>query len=260
MNLPIPCRHRILSLLALLLLGLGTAPAFAQDQPDATEIVRKAYEKFNGQSSKASMEMQIIRPSWQRSISMQTWSLGTKYSMILITGPARDEGTAFLKRGNEIWNWVPRIGRTVKMPPSMMSQSWMGSDFTNNDLVEESSIVTDYDHTLMADSTINGYDCYKVRLDPKPGAPVIWDKVLMWISKDEYLQLRSEFYNEYGERVNVMIGKDVKKLGGRLVPATLEMIPQDEEGHKTVLHYNNINFDVGLDQGFFSVQNMKRLE
>ena len=141
-----------------------------------------------------------------------------------------------------------------------MSQSWMGSDFTNNDLVEESSIVTDYNHKLLADSTINGYDCYKVELDPKPNAPVIWDKVLMWISKDEYLELRSEFYNEYGELVNVMIGKDVKELGGRMVPSTLEMIPQDEEGHKTVLIYDDINFNIGLKEQFFTVQNMKRLQ
>jgi len=245
---------------ALFVLSLHITGAVAQDQPDADEIVRRSYEKFRGQSSKATMKMQIIRPDWQRSVTFKTWSLGTEYSMILITGPARDEGTAFLKRDAEIWNWVPRIGRTVKMPPSMMSQSWMGSDFTNNDLVEESSIVTDYNHTLLADSTIRGYDCYKVELDPKPDAAVIWDKVLMWISKDEYLELRSEFYNEYGELVHVMIGKDVQKLGGRLVPATLEMIPQDEEGHKTVLTYRSIDFNIGLDEGFFSVQNMKRLQ
>ncbi|MGK7371085.1 MAG: outer membrane lipoprotein-sorting protein, partial [Candidatus Halalkalibacterium sp. M3_1C_030] len=109
---------------------------------DATEIVKRADEKMRGESSRAEITMEIIRPTWSRSISMKAWSLGMDYSLILVTAPARDEGTAYLKRGNEIWNWLPDINRTIKMPPSMMSQSWMGSDFSNNDLVEESSIVT----------------------------------------------------------------------------------------------------------------------
>jgi len=241
----------------LFLLGLTGQRLQAQN---ATEIVREADAKFRGDQSKAELTMKIIRPSWERTVSMQVWTLDTKYSMILITAPARDEGTAYLKRDNEIWNWVPRIGRVVKMPPSMMSQSWMGSDFTNDDLIKEASIVTDYTHKLVGDSTVAGRDCFKVQLTPKPDAPVVWSEILMWISKDDYLELRSEFYNEYGEKVNVMEGSEIKKLGGRLLPAKLEMIPQDKENQKTVLEYHNINFNPGISQRFFTVQQMKRLQ
>lgn len=242
-----------------LLFLVGFTSQYLQAQ-DASEIVRKADEKFRGNQSKAELTMKIIRPSWERTVSIQVWTLGTKYSMILITAPARDEGTAYLKRDNEIWNWVPRIGRVVKMPPSMMSQSWMGSDFKNDDLIKEASIVTDYTHKLVGDSTIAGYDCFKVQLTPKPDAPVVWSKILMWISKKDYLELRSEFYNEYGEKVNVMEGSEIKTLGGRLLPTKLEMIPQDKKDQKTVLEYHDINFNPGISQRFFTVQQMKRLQ
>lgn len=249
-------RLTILSALVFLCLLL---PALLHAQ-DASEIVRKADEKFRGDQSKAEVTMKIVRPDWERTVSMQIWSLGTKFSMILITSPARDEGTAYLKRDNEIWNWVPRIGRVVKMPPSMMSQSWMGSDFTNDDLIKEASIVTDYTHKLIGDSTLAGRECYKVELTPKPDAPVVWSKILMWVSKDDYLELRSEFYNEYGEKVNVMEGSEIKTLGGRLLPAKLEMIPQDKKNQKTVLEYHSIDFKPDISQRFFTVQQMKRLQ
>jgi len=239
-----------------LLIGLPSYCLLAQD---ASDIVRKADEKFRGDQSKAELSMKIIRPSWERTVSMKVWTMGTKFSMILITSPARDEGTAYLKRDNEIWNWVPRIGRVVKMPPSMMSQSWMGSDFTNDDLIKEASIVTDYTHELVGDSTVSGRGCYKIQLTPKPDAAVVWSKILMWISKDDFLELRTEFYNEYGDKVNVMEGSEIKTLGGRLLPAKLEMIPQDKENQKTILEYHDINFKPGISQHFFTVQQMKRL-
>ena len=122
--------------IAVGLFGLISISVSAQS---AEEIVREAYKKMEGESSRAEITMQIVRPSWERSVTMKSWSMGEDYSLILITAPARDEGTSFLMRENEIWNWLPDVNRTIKMPPSMMSQSWMGSDFSNNDLVRESS-------------------------------------------------------------------------------------------------------------------------
>lgn len=234
--------------------------SIAVQAQDATEIIRKADEKMRGETSRAQVEMQIIRPSWQRSISMKTWSKGMDYSLILITGPARDEGTAYLKRENEIWNWLPNINRTIKMPPSMMSQSWMGSDFSNNDLVEEHSIVTDYSHKLVNDSTIAGRDSYKIEMIPKPEAPVVWGKVIAYISKKEYLQLRIEFYDEDNQLIKVMEGSDIEEMGGRVIPTRMEMIPIDKKGQKTVLIYEDINFNVDISNNFFSIQNMKRVD
>ena len=167
---------RILTLLTLT--AMISVPCFGQS---ATEIIQRANDKLQGESSIAKMTMEIVRPDWERSVSMKAWSKGEDYSLILITAPARDQGSAFLKRGNEIWNWLPDINRTIKMPPSMMSQSWMGSDFDNNDLVRESSIVVDYVHSFAGDSTISGYDAYKINMTPKEDAPIVWDKVVVFI-------------------------------------------------------------------------------
>ncbi|NGP89459.1 outer membrane lipoprotein-sorting protein [Fodinibius halophilus] len=227
---------------------------------DATDIVQKADKKMRGESSRAKITMKIVRPSWQREVTMKAWSLGTDYSLILVTAPARDEGTAYLKRENEIWNWLPNINRTIKMPPSMMSQSWMGSDFSNNDLVEESSIVTDYNHTMAGDSTISDYKCYKIEMTPKPQAPVVWGKLISFISKQEYLQLRTEFYNEDGKLIKVMEGSRIKNMNGRTIPTKMEMIPMNKKDQKTVLLYEDIAFNTDIDERFFSIQNMKRVD
>lgn len=240
------------------LIGLLFCGAFSFAQ-EASEIVKKAEDKLRGANSKGEMTMTIERPSWSREISMKIWSRGTENSMIFITAPARDEGTVFLKKDREIYNYLPNIERTVKMPPSMMMQSWMGSDFTNDDLVQESSLERDYTHKLDGTKTIDGRDTWKIILTPKPNAPVVWGKIITYISKDEYLQLRSEFYDEDGDLVNVLEGKDIKTLGGRLLPAKLIMTPVNEEGHRTIMTYQSLVFDVDIPEGFFTTQNMKRL-
>lgn len=249
-------RYLSLRLFALLLLYVPVVSA----QPTATEIVQKADQKMQGESSVAEVTMTIIRPSWERTLSMKTWNRGTKFSLILITGPARDEGTAYLKRGNEIWNWVPRVGRTIKLPPSMMMQSWMGSDFTNDDLVRESSIVTDYEHSLLGEEVIRERESYKIEMIPKPDAPVVWERVVTWISKDEYLQLRTEFYDENNKLVNHMEASEIEEFDGRLLPSRLEMIPADEKGHKTVMEYKSIQFNEDIPASFFTLQNLRNLD
>ena len=171
--------------------ALTAHPAFSQ-APDALDIIKKADDKLRGETSNGTMKMTIVRPSWSREITMKSWSKGTDYSLILITGPARDKGAAFLKREKEIWNWQPTIDRTIKLPPSMMMQSWMGSDFTNDDLVRESSIVRDYTHKLLGTETVNGHACHKIQLTPKEDAPVVWGKVLVWIDQKEFMQMKTE--------------------------------------------------------------------
>jgi outer membrane lipoprotein-sorting protein len=245
---------RLLALLVLL--GLAVSGVTAQT---ATEIVKKSLDQFKGETSKATMSMEIIRPTWSRKITMEAWSKGEDYSLIKILSPARDEGTGFLKRKKEIWNWQPSIERTIKLPPSMMSQSWMGSDFTNDDLVREASVLTDYDHTILGTETIDGREAWKIQMIPKPDAPVVWGKVIAWITKDLYLELRAEFYDEEGELINVMEAGDIKTLGGRTIPTRMEMIPADEEGHKTVVIYEDIDYDLSLADAFFSIQNMKNV-
>lgn len=245
------------TIFGILLALLPLMPALAQD---AKEIVRKADEKLRGTSTRSELKMTIVRPTWTREMSMKEWSKGDDYSLVLITGPARDKGTAFLKRGKEIWNWQPTIDRTIKMPPSMMSQSWMGSDFTNDDLVRQTSVVDDFTHTLLGSETIDGRACHKVELVPDEEAAVVWGKVIMWIDKAEYLQLKTEFYDEDGYLVNTMTGKNIKTLGGKTLPTLLEVAPADKPGHKTVVEYVWIEFNKPMEDSFFSVQNMKRVQ
>ena len=244
-------------ILISLMLTLCLNPAFAQD---AKEIVRKSHEKMRGNTGQSNVTMKIIRPKWQRTISMKSWSKGDDFSLILITAPARDKGSAFLKRGREVWNWQPSINRNIKLPPSMMSQSWMGSDFTNDDLVRQASIVNDYTHKIVDSEKIQNKDCHKIQLIPKPNAPVVWGKVVMWISKGDYLQLKTEMYDEDDYLVNTMLGSKIQSMGGRTIPTHMEMIPAEKKGHKTILIYNSLNFDKPIQDAFFSVQNMKKVK
>jgi len=226
---------------------------------DVKEIVRKADEKFRGVSSQSEMTMVIQRPTWSRTISMKSWTLGNDFSFHYIISPAIEKGQVFLKRNNEMWNYLPSIERMVKIPPSMMLQSWMGSDFTNDDLIKESSLVKDYNHTLTGEEKLQGYDCYKILLMPREDAPVVWGKIFMWISKEEFFWLKGEYYDEEGELVNTEILSDVKQMDDRILPTKLEMIPMNKKGQKTTLTFNRIKFNLKLEESFFSQENMRKL-
>ncbi|MBP6978893.1 MAG: outer membrane lipoprotein-sorting protein [Bacteroidales bacterium] len=238
---------------------LMMASAASTQTLTATEIVRKAQDKVNGSSSRGIMKMTIVRPGWSREVTMKTWSLGTDFSMIYITSPAKDVGQVFLKRDNDMWNWIPSINRMIKIPPSMMGQSWMGSDFTNDDLVKMNSMVDDYQHQITGSEVIDGYECYIIELVPKPEATVVWGKIRVWISKKEYFELRAEYYDEDGVLANYMTGGDIKLMGDRMLPARMVMIPMDteKEGHETRLEMVEMQFNVKIAEDFFSQQNMK---
>jgi outer membrane lipoprotein-sorting protein len=226
---------------------------------DAKEIVKKADELMRSKSSYSEMTMTIVKPSWSREMSMKIWALEPDYALIYLTSPARDKGTVTLKRKNEVWNWLPSAQKVIKIPPSMMLQSWMGSDFTNDDLVRESSIVEDYKHKLFGEEKVNGYDCYKIEMIPKPEAGVVWGKIIIWISKEKYQEIKADYYDEDGNLVKYFVGSDEKKMDGRNILTHWEMIPKDKPGNKTVMEYSEINFNYDVEQSFFSEQNMKRV-
>lgn len=226
---------------------------------NAYEIIKYSDEHVRGPSNKAEMSIEIKRPKWSRKMEIKAWSLGTDYSFILIQSPSRDKGTVFLKREKEIWNWQPRIEKIIKLPPSMMMQSWMGSDFTNDDLVKESSILTDYTHELIGDTTLQNRNCYIIKLTPKPEAAVVWGLIKTFIDKQDYLQLGSEFYDEDGYLITKMEASDIKYFGDKILPATMVMTPLENEGQKTILHYKSIEYNIDIKDSFFTKQNMKRL-
>ena len=225
---------------------------------DPVDIIKKVDQKMRGDYNYQELEMKIVRPDWERSIKMKAWSKGSEYSLILITAPAKEKGQVFLKRDKEMWNWVPSIERMIKIPPSMMMQSWMGSDFTNDDLVKESSIVVDYEHTYLGEEDIAGTTCWKLQLIPKPEAPVVWGKIISWIDKD-YNQRKVEYYDEDDYLINIMENSDIKRMDDRDIPTRMEMIPADEEGKKTIINILSATFDDPIPENFFSQQNMQRV-
>jgi outer membrane lipoprotein-sorting protein len=231
--------------------------SFAQE--DAKSIIEKSDQIYKGLSNISTMTMKIVRPKWTREMKLKTWAKGDNYSLILIQSPVKDKGIVFLKRQKEIWNWMPSIERTVKLPPSMMMQSWMGTDMTNDDLVKQSSIVVDYDHKIVGDSIIEGRKCWKIELIPHEDAPVVWGKIYSWVDQKDFLTLRTEFFDEDMYLINIMSAHDIKTMGGKILPARMEIIPVEEEGHKTILIYNSIEFNVDIQDSFFSISNMKRI-
>jgi len=246
-------------LIILIFILSGWDGLSAQDLT-AKEIVRKADDKNRGLTSQGTMTMTVIRPDWTRTITMKTWSKSREYSLVLITAPAKDKGQVFLKIKTEMWNWVPSIDKTIKIPPSMMLQSWMGSDFTNDDLVKQSSIVVDYTHKLLGREKVRDMDCYKIELIPLPDAPVVWGKVIMWITVNGYDVWMAQYYDEDNKLVNVSNNYDIKRMGDRDIPTRLEVIPQNKKGQKTVMHIDEMKFNTGIDENFFSQQNMKKIK
>jgi outer membrane lipoprotein-sorting protein len=235
-------------------------PALHTFSQDARTIVQKANDLAMGKTSSGEMTMTIERPSWTRAVSMKSWSKGTDYYLILITEPARDQGQVFLKRLTDMWNFMPSINRMIKIPPSMMSQSWMGSDFTNNDLVKMNSLVEDYTHKILGEENVGGYDCYKIEFIPKENAAVVWGKIVMWIAKNEFYEMKAEFYDEDMKLVNTQTASDIRQFDDRKLPARMEMVPADKPGNKTILQMKNMQFNIDLPDSFFSQQNMQKVK
>jgi len=233
-------------------------PVSAQD---AKEIVRKSDTKYNGEkSSYSEMSMTIVRPKYKRTIEMKSWTEAAGNSLTLITAPAKEQGQSFLKNGNNLWSWNPTIQRLIKLPPSMMSQGWMGSDFTNDDILKESSFVKDYTHKIIGNELVDRLKCYKIALMPLQNSNVVWGKIIMWISVNDYFQLKGEFYDEDEILVKTHLASKIAVFDDRQLPSLLEIIPADEPGNKTVVIVKKMKFNIKTDQNFFSQQNMKRVK
>jgi outer membrane lipoprotein-sorting protein len=246
--------------LIIILIFLVSIKSLSGQKLTAKEIIAKADQKNRGESSYGLVEMKIVRPTWERTVEMKSWSKGEDYFLIYITAPAKEKGQVFLKRKKEMWNWVPSIERMVKIPPSMMMQSWMGSDFTNDDLVKQSSIVKDYDQKLIGEETIREQLCYKIQLDPLPEAPVVWGRIVSWVTKDGFNIWKTEYYDEDIELVNEENAYDLKDYGDRTLPSKMEIFPVDKPGNKTLIVLKEMTFNQPINDDFFSQQNMKKVK
>ena len=226
----------------------------------AYEIIERADSKLRGLSSYTEMSITTVRPKWEKKMTLKGWSKGADYSVSLVLSPAKEKGSVFLKRKNEVWNYIPSLERTIKLPPSMMMQNWMGTDLTNDDLVKQSSTVVDYTHKIAGTETIQKLPCWKLILTPKEEATVVWGKVIVWVDKTDYMQLKSEFYDEDDELINVMLGSNVKTFSGKKLPAKIEFIPVEDEGHKTIIEYNVWDFDINVSEDKFNQNKMSQLK
>ena len=246
---------RTLLILALVLLALGRLSGQPEDQ--AREIIKKVDQLYRSSSSYTRMEMEISTPHWQRTLSLEAWTKGTDKTFILINSPKKESGTATLRIKNEMWNYLPQTAKVIKVPPSMMMGSWMGSDFNNDDLVRESSMLDDYTYKMTAPAEPEP-GTLSLEMIPKENAAVVWGKIILTVREKDYLPVRQEYYDEKGRMMRLMEFKEIKVMGGKTIPTVMELISRTKEGNRTVIRYLKTDFDIPLKEDIFSLRNLKK--
>jgi outer membrane lipoprotein-sorting protein len=224
----------------------------------ATEILEQVDDLWRGESSFAEMSMDVVTEHYERSMKLKAWSLGKEHSLFIITYPPKDRGVATLKAEQDIWNYLPRVNRVIRVPTSMMMANWMGSHFTNDDLVKESRMSEDYDSEVTFEGVRDGNTVYEITLHPKPEAPVVWGRIEITVIQETLIPTRSLYYDEDGNLSRTMIFDDVKTLGGRLVPTVMFLVPEDKPEEKTVITYDSLELGLGLKTDFFSRSTLTR--
>jgi outer membrane lipoprotein-sorting protein len=223
---------------------------------DARVIVEKAFDYWRGLSSTSRFSMTIHRPDFERTMVLRGWTKGRQDALFFVDEPAKDAGNGSLKKGRDMWSYNPKINRAIKLPPSMMSQSWMGSDFSNDDLAKSDTIIDDYLHTLVNSEEREGIRVYTIESVAKEDAPVVWGKQVMVIREDGIL-LEQSFYDEDMELVKQMQAEQIEELGGRLFPKIWTMQRIDEDDRYTRMVYLDLSFDEDLDDRIFTLSSLK---
>ncbi|MBF0299556.1 MAG: outer membrane lipoprotein-sorting protein [Oligoflexia bacterium] len=239
-------------------LELLTTVVAEEKKPDVKKILDSVDRLYRSNHSFATMEMRIETPDWKRTLEMNVWALGLEKTFIRILSPQKDKGIATLRIKNEMWNFFPKIDKSMKVPPSMMMGSWMGSDFTNDDLVKESTFIKDYDSKLIDyqfKNKDNNY--YYIELRPKEKTATVWEKIIVVIKKDNFNPLRQEYYDDKDVKVREIIFKDVKTFGNKTIPSVMELTPLNKIGHKTIIEYKDLKFDK-VDESIFSHVNLQK--
>ncbi len=229
----------------------------AAAQRTAREIVDQIDQLLRGRSSRGTVEMQVVTEHWSRAMSMRIWSLGTDYALIRILSPRKDAGTATLKVEQQIWNYLPRVDRTIRIPASLMGAAWMGSHFTNDDLVKESRIIEDYDIAIGFEGVRDGENVWEFVLTPKPEAAVIWGKITEQVRKRDLMPMWARYYDEEDRLSRNIVFSDYRVMGGRLVPTRTSIEPADKPGERTTIVYSELEFDIEIDESFFTLRQLR---
>ena len=242
-----------------LILVLNHAPVQAQETPlTPRQILDKVDDLFRSNSSKAIATMTVTTAHWKRSLSLEMWSKGKDKSLVRVLAPKKEKGTTTLRSGNDIWNYLPKVKRVIKLPSSMMAASWMGSHFTNDDLVKESRMADDYTFELTFSGEREGQEIVELTCHPKPEAAVVWGKVIVRALRNEYLPIFIKYFDEDLRLARTMTFSEVAQLGGRTIPSLVIMVPEDKPKESTVIHYEQMDFDIDLKDSFFSLRTLQR--
>lgn len=224
----------------------------------AEEIIKKAENSLKGKTAHGVIEMIVETPDFTREIEMESWWEGNEKALIVIKSPRKEEGNKTLKIGNEMWNYLKNTETTIKVPPSMMLQSWNGSDFTNDDLVRESNLNDDYTMKIIGEEKVNDELCWKIELNPKPSAPVVWGKLFYYVRKTDELPAKVEYYDEKGKKIRTMLLTNIKKFNGRLIPSEWSMVSNIKDGRSTIIKIKEMEFDININSRIFSFSELER--
>lgn len=233
------------------------SPFVKDGRLDVEAAVKYFEDLYRSTSSIAEVRMRVTKPRAQRTMEMKIWTLGQEKVLILLQSPAREKGTATLKVGTHLWNYLPKIKRTIRIPPSMMLASWMGSDFTNDDLVREASFSEDYTYTLVGRA--QEPQGWLIRFEAKPELVGLWNRIDLILSNDGTQPLKADHYDRRNRLARTIVWTDIRKFGEKLIPATMTLVPKDKRGYRTEMTYTAIDFDVEVPEHFFSLSHLESL-
>ena len=246
---------RHLSIIAALFLA-GIACHAAETSPDAEAIVRAAVDHWRGLSSYSEMSMLIHRPDWERSMTMQAWTKGDEKSLVRVIEPKKDRGNGTLTDDNDMWTFSPKVNRVIKIPSSMMGQSWMGSDFSNKDVARADDIIDQYDHTLLGTEEVDGMTVYEIRSIPHEHAAVVWGREELRI-RDDHVVLEHRFYDQDGELVKALRTLDIEEMGGRTIASRQRMVKEDEPEEWTEIEVLSVEYEIDIRDSVFTLSNLR---
>jgi outer membrane lipoprotein-sorting protein len=222
----------------------------------AKEIVRAALNHWRGLTSQGEMTMTIHRPDWERSMSMQSWTQGEKQSLVRVTAPSKDRGNGTLMDDDKMWSFSPKVNRIIKVPSSMMNQSWMGSDFSNKDISRTDDIVEQYDHSLTSQTELDGHVVYEVESIPHEEAAVVWGKEVMTI-RDDHVLIEHRFYDQDMQLLKTLLTLEIAEMGGRTVASRQRMSKTEAPDEWTEISVDSIEFDIEISDNIFTLSNLR---
>lgn len=250
-----PRRALFLAAACVLTAILLRPPGAAADAALVDAIIGRVDSLYRADASHARLEMTIVNPNWQRTLVLDMWTRGLRETFLRIQSPRKDAGITTLRRGTEMWNYFPRIDKVMKVPPSMMMSSWMGSDFTNDDLVKESTLTEDYAAELI--DAGDGAGFRTLRLTAGEQTATVWPRIDLRVNADDWLPVEEIYFDEHGQPMRRILFSEVRAFGDRTVPATMELVPLHKEGHRTVIRYLEADFDVDLEDDVFSLRHLQ---